>query len=430
MSEVQHSIKRTEMAGFGLVALLALGVFGWGAQAQIAGAVIARGQVSVKSNAKAVQHLEGGIVQRLFVNNGDHVEAGDLVIRLDDTDARANLSILETQLTELLVEQERLDAEREERDKLYVPQFLVDRIEEPAVQRVLRSQIKLLRTRLDAVAGLKQQLREQIAQLNNQIEGLQAQRQAKAQKAEILAGELKDLEGLQARGLVPKRRILDLSREQADLAGDAAQLAADVARLKGRITEIELKIIQVDEERRAEILKEMTAARTQIGRLQEQVTAARTRLNRIEIRAPQSGIVHELDVHTEGGVLGAGQPAMMIIPDNDELVVRAQVRPEDIDQIALGQTARIQFSAFSQRNTPDILGSVTTIGADLSIDETTRLPFYLVDIEVPPAELDKLEGRALKPGMPAQAFIRTNDRTALTYVLKPLSEQIGRAFRD
>ncbi len=430
MSEVQQSIKRTEYLGFGIVALLVLGVFGWGAQAQIAGAVIASGQVSVKSNAKEIQHLEGGIVERLYVSNGDHVEMGDPLIRLDDTDARANLSIFETQLNELLVDQERLDAEREERNQLYVPKSLVNRVEEPSVRRILRSQIKLLTARLESAAGIKQQLREQVEQLKNQIDGLLAQKQAKTEKAEILDGELSDLEGLRAKGLVPKRRILALSREQAELSGEAAQLTADIARLKGRITEIELKIIQVDEERRAQILKEMTETRTQIARLQEQVSAAQTRLNRIEIRAPQSGVVHELNLHTEGGVLAAGQPAMLIIPDNDELVVRARVRPEDIDQIVIGQVARLQFSAFSQRNTPDIFGSVLTIGADLSIDEGTQRPYYLVDIAVSPDELGKLDGRTLKPGMPAQAFIRTNDRTALTYVLKPLSEQFGRAFRD
>ncbi len=430
MSDVQRSIKKTEYIGFGIVAVLVLAVFGWGAQAQISGAVIARGQVALKSNAKAVQHLEGGIVMRLFVSNGDHVDAGDPLIRLDDTDASANLSIFEGQLHELLVEQERLDAEREERDQLFVPESLTERVDEPAVRRILRSQIKLLNARLESAQGKKQQLREQVAQLGNQIGGLEAQFQAKSEKADILVGELTDLKALQAKGLVPKRRILALSREKTDLVGEAAQLTADIARLKGRIIEIELKIIQVDEDRRAETLKEMTATRTEIGRLQEQVVAARTRLNRIEIRAPRAGIVHELNVHTEGGVLAAGQPAMMIIPDNDELVVRAQVRPEDIDQVAIGQAARIQFSAFSQRNTPDIIGSVLTIGADLSLDQTTQAPFYVIDIAVPPDELEKLEGQVLKPGMPAQAYIRTNDRTALTYVLKPLSEQIGRAFRD
>ena len=430
MTETQRSLHRTQIVGLALVAALFLAVFGWGARAEIAGAIIARAIVAVKSNAKEVQHLEGGIVKRLYVENGDRVSVGSLLIELDDTEARASYQIVASQLYEMLAEQARLEAERDQRPQLIVPAALADKTGDPEIARILNSQSRLLASRIEGITSKKQQLQEQISQLQNQIDGIQGQYNATLKKAEILVNELTDLQALRKMNLVPKSRVLALEREAASLNGETAQLKSEIAKLKGMIIEINLKILQVDEDWRAVTLNSLTDVRTRVASLQEQVLASRARLDRIAIRAPQSGVIHELAVHTEGGVLAPGRPAMLIIPEDEELVIRANVRPEDIDQVSVGQTARVHIAAFSQRTTPEIFGSVVVIGADLSVDEETRLPYYLVDVAIPQRELQKLDGRLLKPGMPAEAFIQTERRTALSYFLKPLSEQVAHAFRD
>ena len=430
MTETQRSLRRTQIVGSALVAALFLAVFGWGAQAEIAGAIIARAIVAVKSNAKEVQHLDGGIVKRLYVENGDRVSAGSVLIELDDTQARAAYQIVASQFYEMLAEQARLEAERERRPQLIVPAALSDKADDPEIARILNSQSRLLASRIGGITSKKQQLGEQVTQLQNQIEGMQGQYIATSKKSEILGNEVTDLQTLLKMGLVLKSRLLALEREAADVNGEAAQLKSEIARLRGMIIEIDLKILQVDEDWLTVTLDSLTDVRSRVASLQEQVLASRARLDRIAIRAPQSGIVHELAVHTEGGVLAPGRPAMLIIPEDEELVIRANVRPEDIDKVSVGQTARVHIAAFSQRTTPEIFGTVVVIGADLSVDEATRLPYYLVDVAIPPHELQKLGGRLLKPGMPAEAFIHTERRTALSYFLKPLSEQIARAFRD
>lgn len=430
MTETQRSLRRTQIVGLALVVVLFLVVFGWGAQAEIAGAIIARAIVAVKSNAKEVQHLEGGIVRRLYVENGDRVSVGSLLIELDDTEVRAAYQIVASQYHEMLAEQARLEAERDRRPQLIAPAALADKTGDLEIARILDSQSRLLASRIEGISSKKQQLREQVTQLQNQIEGIQAQHNATLIIAEILGNELTDLQGLLKKALIPKSRVLALEREAANVNGEAAQFKSEIARLRGKIIEIDLKILQVDEDWRTVTLDSLTNVRTRVAALQEQVLAARVRLDRIVIRAPQSGIVHELAVHTEGGVLAPGSPAMLIIPEDDELVIRANVRPEDIDQVSVGQTVRVRIAAFNQRTMPEIFGAVVVIGADLSVDEATRLPYYLVDIAIPPRELQKLEGQQLKPGMPAETFIQTQQRTVLSYFMKPLSEQIARAFRD
>jgi HlyD family secretion protein len=430
MADTERSLANVKKFGFRLVALLGLAVFGWGAQARISGAIIAAGNVAVRSDTKSVQHLEGGIVAELFVRDGVRVAVGDELIRLDDTQTRASLEITTSKLNKLLFEQARLEAERERSLNLEIPVSLVARSAEPEIRRIFESQQKLLEKRLENVLGKHRQLQEQVSQLRSQIEGLQQQHSAKSKKADIISAELEKLQGLKKKGLVQGGRVTALERESADLDAEIAQLVAEAARLKAKISETELRIIEIEESWQEKILERLVEVRADVTSLQQQQIAEQARLTRILMRAPQAGTVHALNVHSIGAVIRPGEPVMIIVPDEEELVARVQVAPRDIDQLYVGQTARVRFTAFNSNTTPEFIGEVVAIGADLTTDQATQRSFYRVDISIASDQIDALGGEGLRPGMPAEALIETTSRTALSYLLKPLSSQINRAFRD
>jgi HlyD family secretion protein len=430
MSVTQKSLRMTQIFGIVTVLLLVGGIGGWAATTDIAGAVIARGKMSVLNNAKKVQHLEGGIVAKLAVRNGDHVNAGDLLIRLDDTETRANLAIIESQRDEFLIERARLEAERDMRPTLDLSESFAGDQNSGRLQTILEGQQKLLTSKLDALAGKKKQLAEQVDQIGGQISGLEAQFAAKRRQAEILSRELDALRTLREKGLVEQSRILALERQGAMLDGDMGQVQAEVGRLRGTISETKLRIIQEDEEWRSEALTTLGEVRAKLATLEEQRTAAIAKLKRIDITAPLSGYVHELNVYTIGGVIGSGEPLMLIIPEGDALIVRARVGQRDIDNIHVGQEVRLRFTSLSQRVTPELMGDVTTIAPDVTTDQATGEVYYPIEITLIDGEIKKLEGIQLKPGMPVEAFIQTGMRTALSYLTKPFTEQLQHAFRE
>jgi HlyD family secretion protein len=425
-----QSLRRTQWIGFAIVGLLVLGIGGWAVATEIAGAIIASGQVAVRSNAKKVQHLDGGIISELNVQNGDRVAAGDLLARLDETEIRATLEIIDAQYVENLVLKARLKAERDKVADLVAPAELEPFSGRNDLALILASERRLLASRLEGLTGKQNQLKEQVAQNERQIEGLEAQLTASEKGAEIASNELEDLRGLEAKGLVQKSRVLALEREMAGLEGERGRLIAEIARLKGEIGEIELRIIQIEDDWRSEILSRLAEVRTKIASLRQQRLAAAARLERLDIVAPLDGFIHELAVHSTGSVIGAGEPLMLIVPEGEALVIRAQVRPQDIDSVAVGQPARIRLTAFNQRTTPELTGEVITVGADLSVDPATRASYFLVDVAIPPHDPEDLGGEDLRPGMPAEVFIQTGSRTAISYLLNPLTEQVGRMWRE
>ncbi|MEI5681570.1 MULTISPECIES: HlyD family type I secretion periplasmic adaptor subunit [unclassified Mesorhizobium] len=430
MSVTQKSLRMTQFFGILVVLLLVGGVGGWAATTDIAGAVIARGKMSVLNNAKKVQHLEGGIVAKLAVRNGDHVKAGDLLIRLDDTETKANLAIIESQRDEFLIERARLEAERDMRPALDLPETLAGDQNSGRLQTILEGQQKLLTSKLDALEGKKNQLAEQVEQIGGQISGLESQFAAKQRQVEILGRELESLQTLRAKGLVEQSRILALERQGAMLDGDMGQIQAEIGRLRGTISETKLRIIQEDEEWRSEALTTLGEVRAKLATLEEQRTAAVAKLRRIDITAPLSGYVHESNVYTVGGVIGSGEPLMLIIPESDALIVRARVGQRDVDNIHIGQEVRLRFTSLSQRVTPELMGDVTTIAPDVTTDQATGEVYYPIEITLIDGEVKKLEGIQLKPGMPVEAFIQTGMRTALSYLTKPFTEQLQHAFRE
>ncbi len=428
--DAKRSLFTYQLVGAALVILLVFGLGSWAAWASINGAVIASATVVVESNAKKVQHIEGGIISEIHVETGDHVTAGDLLVRLDQTEPKAELSILNARLNELHASHARLKAERDGLDGIDFGAELNERAHNAGVQNILSGQRRLFLARAQDRRGKKEQLAQRILQLNEEITGLKAQQVAKEEQIKLIGSEIKGLIVLREKKLVPKTRLLALQRERARLHGERGQLIAQIARAKGRITETELVIIEVDQEARTEVLTELREVEANLVEYLERRSAARTRLERTDIFAPQSGVVHEKTVHTIGGVVTASEPLMLIVPERDDLVLEAQVSPSDIDQVKRGQAAVVRFASFDRRTTPELNGTVTRVGADLTQPSPEIPSYYTVRITLLKDELDRLGGNPLKPGMPAEVFIQTGARTALSYLLKPLTDQIAHTFRE
>jgi HlyD family secretion protein len=424
------SIRRHIIAGCVLVAVLVFGVGGWASTAQISGALIAQGSLVVDSNVKKVQHPTGGVVGKLYVRDGDHVKAGDMLIRLDETVTQANLAIVTKGLTELYARKARLVAERDGADSVEVPKELADRQNDDDVKEAMNSERRLFNLRRQARLGQKGQLQQRISQLQEQISGLAAQQDAKTKETALIEQELIGVRDLWQKNLVQLNRLTSLERDAAKIEGERGQLIASAAEAKGKITETELQIIQIDQDLSSDVAKELREADSKIGEYVERKVTAEDQLKRTDIRAPQDGIVFQSTANTVGGVVTAGDPIMLIVPESDNLLVEVKVEPKDIDQVQFGQAVLLRFSSFNVRTTPEINGTVVRIAADTSTDQRTGQSYYLVRIAMTADEIKRLGDVKLTPGMPLEAFIQTGERTMLSYLIKPLHEQLVRSFRE
>ena len=426
---VQHSLRRYLLLGFTAMLMLAGLTLGWGAWTEISGAVIAPGKLVVDSNVKKVQHPTGGVVGDLRVKDGDRVKKGDIVVRLDETQARASFAIVTKALDEMEARQARLEAERDGADKVTFPADLLARRNEPEVAQATTSEQRLFELRRSAREGQKAQLLEQIDQLRQQIVGNDEQVAAKTTEIDWNQQELGGIRGLWKQNLVPFNRVTTLERDSARLHGERGALTASIAQTKGRIAEIQLKILQIDEDLRTEVGKELAEIRGKRSELTERRVAAEDQLKRIDLVAPQDGRVFQQAVHTIGGVIQAGEVLMLVVPDADELIIEAKVAPQDVDQIHVGQPAVVQFAAFNRRTTPELNGEVIGIGADITQDDKRNEAFYAVRIRISDKEMARLDGLQPMAGMPVEVFIKTSPRTVVSYLTKPLREQFDRAFR-
>ncbi|MGJ4889153.1 HlyD family type I secretion periplasmic adaptor subunit [Bradyrhizobium sp. HKCCYLRH3099] len=418
------------LSGLAALFLLFGGIGVWAASTDIAGAVIASGLVVVDSSVKKVQHPTGGVVGDIKVRDGAKVKEGELLLRLDETVTRANLETVTKQLDELMVREARLKAERDGLAEVRLAAALEARKGEPAIAELSSAERSLFASRRDSREGQKSQLRERVIQLNEEFRGVTGQITAKAKEIALIGKELESLAGLEVQKLVTSAKMLALRRDAARLEGEYAQLKASAAQTKGKVAEIELQILRIDQDFKSQVLQELTENQSRQAGLVERRIAAEDQLKRIDIRAPQSGIVHQLSVHTVGGVINAGEPVMLIVPEGDKLVIEAKVAPHDIDQVLQSQQALVRFAAFNQRRTPELEGLVHSVAADLSKDERSGEPYFTVRVEIPEFELARLDGKKLVPGMPAEIHIRTGDRTALSYLIKPLEDQLSKAFRE
>src|SRR6476646_4759683 len=424
----RDSIHRHLLTGGLIVLLLAFGVGGWAATTPIAGALIAQGSIVVDSNVKKVQHPTGGVVGKLNVQDGDRVKAGDILVQLDDTITRANLAIVTKGLDELAARKARLEAERDGAESIKFPPDLLARANEGAA--AVANERKLFELRRSARLGQKAQLKQRITQLQDEIQGLTAQQDAKAREIALIGKELEGVRELWKNNLVQITRLTALERDGARLEGERGQLVASVAQAKGKITETELQVIQIDQDLSSEVAKDMREVDAKFGEFVERKVAAEDQLKRIDIRAPQDGVVLESKVHTVGGVIPAGDAIMLIVPESDNLMVEAKVNPHDIDKVQVGQTAVLRFSAFNLRTTPEINGTVTRVSADTTMDQRTGQTYYNTRIAMTKGEIARLGEVKLIPGMPVEAFVQTGERSVMSYLMKPLQDQFMRAFRE
>lgn len=426
----QRSIRLHLVIGLAIVVVLAGGLGGWASTAEISGALIAPGSIVVESNVKKVQHPTGGVVGEVLARDGDLVKAGDVVVRLDDTVTKASLAIVVKTLDGLMARGARLQAEQQGLDKITFPKALLDRTGDPEVKNIVASESKLFEVRTNGRIGQKAQLHERITQLNEEIAGLVAQEKAKDQEIALVEKELVGVRDLYDKHLVQMSRLTTLERDAARLNGERAQYIASRAQAKGKITETELQIIQVDKDMVSDVSKDLRETTDKIGEFVERKVTAEDQLRRTDIRAPQDGMVLQSTVHTVGGVITAGDAIMMIVPQSDDLQVEAKVNPQDIDKLQIGQKTLLRLSAFNQRTTPELNGVVSRVSPDVTVDQRTGQSYYTIRVSMPAQEIARLGDVKLIPGMPAEAFVQTGDRTMLSYLIKPLSDQLMRAFRE
>jgi len=430
MMETRNSMRYYQIIGLLGLVVVAGGLGAWASLTSIQGAVIAQGVTTVESSSKKIQHREGGIVKAINVKEGQRVKEGEVLIELDETETKAQLAIFEGLLLEQLAQSARLKALRDGVDKISFPAELEKRNLEPAVEEIIAGQSKLFTALKSTSVGRRSQLEERVAQLGKQITGVEAQLKARREQFKLITSELKSLEGLLKKGLVPVSRVLALKRERSNLGGQEGELLSNIAQTRSRISETKLQIIQLEDEERGKVLGELRQVETELTQNRERRIATAAKLRRTSILAPRAGYVLQLSVHTIGGVVGPGEVIMLIVPELDDIIVEARVNPQDIDQIFLNQSARVLFSAFNMRTTPEITATVTHVAADLTQQDAQTPPYYAIKLKMTKEDLVKLGDNKLIPGMPAETFIQTRNRTPMSYLVQPLRDQIMRAFRE
>lgn len=415
-----------------VVVLLLVGGFGsWAALAPLDSGVIAGGTVIVDGRRRLVQHREGGVIERLAINEGDRVTRGQVLLRLDQTSAGAAYDILQGAYDAALAEQARLFAERDELKEITFPGELTRRADRPGVQSILAGQTKLFSTRQASLEGQESILSQQIEQSKQEIEGLSAERASKDKQMLLLEDELEGLRDLLIDGLTQKTRVLALERQLEQLVGEGSSISASIAGVGNSIGEKELEILQVRKTHQEQVATDLRDTQARLLDSRERLTDARHVLDQIEVRAPIDGIVVNLKANTEGGVIGAGDVIMELVPTDEQLVVDARVAPSDIDLIRQDMKANVLFTAFEIGSTPTLTGKVTHVSADRLVDDLSGQPFYQATIEVPEPEITKLgEGQRLTAGMPADVIIVAGERTMLQYLLHPIKRSFRRAWQE
>lgn len=424
---------RTPMI-IGILSLLVLvGGFGtWAATTNISGAIIASGQIEVDQNRQVVQHPDGGVVAEILVDEGDTVVAGQPLIRLDPNLVQSELTIVEGQYFELVARRARLQAERDGLDILTFDADVRERaLIDPQVAELVTGQRNLFDARRNSIASQIDQLSKRGEQIADQITGIDAQQDALLRQLELIDKELTDQQTLLDRGLAQASRVLGLQREDARLSGTVGDLTAQKAQAEGRSTEIDIQILQLDTQRREEAITTLRDLQFRERELAEQRRALIERLDRMQITAPVSGIIYGMRVFTPRSVIRPADPVMFLVPQDRPLVIAAQVLPIHIDQLFLDQAVSVRFPALDQRLTPELLGIVIQISADAFQDEGSQVSYYRAEIVLKDGEINRLPaGSTLIPGMPVEAFIRTEDRTPLAYLIKPFMDYFSRAFRE
>lgn len=415
------------IAGSALAILLIGGVGGWAATAKLAGAVISPGIVVVDQNLKSVQHRDGGIVSQIAVEEGDHVEIGQVLFRLDDVQTKAEKSIVDAQSTELIARRARLLAERDGlADVAFPPIYATD----PTAAVFAAGELRMFQGQLASRESKKQQLELGIDQINQEIAGLANQRIAKTDDIALVEVEYSRIEQLAASKLIESARVFSIRRDRIRLHGELGEVDSATARARTRSSELRLEILAIDEAGRTEAQRELSQVEARLQELGERSSAMRDRLSRTDIRAPISGTVNELNIHTVGGIIGPAEILATIVPINAKLKIEIRLSPVNIEQVATNSPARMRFSAFNQRTTPELLGTVTYVAPATTVDRATGERYYLGHVEPLAGELAKLGASPMLPGMPVEVYVQTEERTVASYLARPIFDQFNRAFRE
>ncbi|MEL7011752.1 MAG: HlyD family type I secretion periplasmic adaptor subunit [Pseudomonadota bacterium] len=428
----KHSPGLPLLVGMAALALLIGGFGTWAAFANIAGAVISSGQIEVDQNRQIVQHLDGGVVSEIEVDEGDLVEAGDVLLRLDRTTLLTRLNIAESQLFELMARRGRLEAERDKSDKIKFDPLLSEAaLENPSINDLMAGQVRLLEARRATQVQEIDQLGKRRTQITDQINGIVSQAEALTRQLELIEEELVGQQDLLDKGLAQASRVLALQREEASLAGSVGQLGADKAQAEGRRTEIDIELLKLEATQREEAITELRDLQFRELELREERLALLEQMNRLDIVAPVSGAVYGLTVHAPRAVLRPAEPVLYLVPQDRPLVINANVDPVHVDQLYVGQEVTLRFVALDQRTTPELFGELTGISADTFRDEITGVPYYRAEVALWAEERARLDPDVeLRPGMPVEVFIQTDDRTLVAYLAKPLADYFTRAFRE
>ena len=428
LPKIKTSLKGPIVSGLTILLIFLVGATAWASSAKLASAIIAVGQLKVDSNRKQIQHLDGGIVNEIIVSDGQRVKKGDTLVILDPVQAKSSLGIVAGALFTAELKRSRLQAERDNTEQPDFTRFLHREHEDK--NSLIDAQQSLFSIRRSVQVSQQEILHQQIENLKSQISGFESQQASTQTQIEISKDELVNLKNLKARGLVGNERLLELERNLAQLEGRAGELVSSIASAKASIDEKRLELIRVKRSFHEQVLAELQDVESEIIDLQERANAATHHLQQMVVKAPVDGLIVGLNVHTEGGVVVPGQLLMEIVPDNDALIVEGQVLPTDVDDLRVGQSARVKLSGFQQRTTPELTGMLQYVSADSMLDERSGMTYFIIRVSIAAEELAKLPSEGLIPGMPAEVFVQTGERTALEYLLQPLSDTIDRAWRE
>ncbi|QFY63771.1 HlyD family type I secretion periplasmic adaptor subunit (plasmid) [Rhizobium grahamii] len=429
LATTEKKIRHLTTLALAVVFVFVFVLGGLAATVRINSAVIAQGALVVDSYVKPVQHQKGGIVARISVRNGDRVSAGQVLVHLDDTQTKINLAIVSRRLEELAARSARLMAERDGGQTISF-RSSPGRLDVNETRSIENGEQRLFDDRRASMQGKIAQLRERIHQLDQQATGLMAEQDGKRRAIAVIGKELTSLEPLLSQGVIPATRVYALQRDQADLNGELGSLLASVAEVKGKIAETELQIIQLGDDQRSDVSEQLKQAESESGQYLERRAAIEDDLRHADITAPQDGIVHQLAVHAPGTVIPAGDAIMQIVPDHDALVPELKLSPRDVDQVAVGKAVELRFPAFNYRTTLEITGNVASLSAELTTDKASGQSYYTVRVAVSATEWQRLGALTPIAGMPVEAFIATGEQTGLSYVAKPFTDQLARAFRE
>jgi len=427
---LDDSARGAMMAGAAIMAAFFLGLGGWAAFAPLNSAAVAPAVVKVEGNRKSVQHLEGGIVKELRVSEGDKVATEQTLILLDDTQARAAVDVYSKQYDELTAQEARLIAERDGAAAVQFPQALIARRAEPDVAAIIAGQTNLFKSRRTTLTGTVDVLRKKISQTQEQIVGLEGQAAAYKRQLQSTHNENNGLRDLFKKGYVPRQRMLELERSEAALEGQIAEVSSNILRARQSIEEVNVQIVQAQSDRLAQVANDLRDVQVKLLEIGPKVSSAKETLRRTEIRSPYAGVVVGLTAFSVGGVISPGEKIMDVVPEKGGLIVEATVAPEDVKDLHVGMRAEVHLTAYKQRTVPIIHGKVLQVSADRLTDTKTGAGYYLAQIKVDEQELAELKDVRLAPGMPALVMIPTGERSALDYLLRPLTDSLRKSFRE